>query len=70
MVRKLEGPRRGTCAGKLDFEFIISDVSSGCRDPNHQPFCRPLYAIGLDACLYRDKLKQNEAYLTSSLQCG
>jgi hypothetical protein len=29
----------------------------GLRDLNHYPLCRPLFAIGLDACFYMDKLK-------------
>jgi hypothetical protein len=33
---------------------------AGC--PHHYLLCRPLYALGLDACFYRDKLKWNEAY--------
>jgi hypothetical protein len=38
--------------------FIL--VSNIC--PFHYPLCRPLYALGFNACLYRDKLKWNEAY--------
>ncbi len=34
----------------------------GPEAPSHYPICRPIYALGLDACLYRDKLKLNEAY--------
>jgi hypothetical protein len=38
--------------------FIL--VSNIC--PIHYPLCMPLYALGFNACLYRDKLKWNEAY--------
>jgi hypothetical protein len=36
--------------------------------PNLYPLCRPLYALGLDACLSRDKLKQNEIHCHSLFQ--
>jgi hypothetical protein len=38
--------------------FIL--LSNIC--PFRYPLCTPLYALGFNACLYRDKLKWNEAY--------
>ncbi len=34
----------------------------GAGGPNHYPLCWHLYVLGLDACLYQDKLRWNEAY--------
>jgi hypothetical protein len=43
----------------VSFEVNVQGAGGGV---NHYPQCRPLYALGLDACLYRGKLKRNEAY--------
>jgi hypothetical protein len=34
----------------------------GAHCPDHYHVCWPIYDLGLDACLYRDKLKWHEAY--------
>ncbi len=34
----------------------------GAQCPDHYHVCWPIYDLGLDACLYRNKLKWHEAY--------
>jgi hypothetical protein len=41
---------------------FISTLTGNPLHSNHWPLCKALYAIGLDACLYRDKLKWHKAY--------
>jgi hypothetical protein len=48
------------CTPMVCFQVNVQGAGGGL---NHYSQCRPLYALGLDACLYRGKLKRNEAYV-------
>jgi hypothetical protein len=41
---------------------LLKDVFRAQEAPSTNSLCRPLYVLGLGACLYSDKLKWNEAY--------
>jgi hypothetical protein len=42
--------------------YVLKQYVQSAGGPNHYPLCRPLDAFGLDAFLYGDTLKYDEAY--------
>jgi hypothetical protein len=50
------------CIHVINCGILKSIYVQGVRGLNCYPLFRPLYNFSLDACLYREKLKWNEAY--------